>query len=92
MVVAQNNTAPSPQPAAAAKRLRASDDDGDNAIIGLNVAGKLYYCRKATLLGVDRPSYFTARFHGSLDPEVEYIDERGREVFFFDRDPVSKNK
>ena len=38
---------------------------------------------------MSRPSYFAARFAGEMDPVVEYTDERGRDVFFLDRDPVS---
>jgi len=57
-------------------------------VIGLDVAGKLYYCRKSTLC-VGASSYFSARFGPDrvLDPEVDRVDANGREIFFIDRDP-----
>lgn len=57
-------------------------------IIGLDVAGKLFYCRKSTLLG-DGTSYFAARFgpDSMMDPERDHITENGREIYFIDRNP-----
>lgn len=59
-----------------------------DTIIGLDVAGKLYYCRKSTLLG-DGTSYFAARFgpDSMMDPQRDRIDENGREIYFVDRNP-----
>ena len=58
-----------------------------DSVVGLDVAGKLYYCRKSTLLNV-RSSYFAARFGPgrTMDPEVDRADEHGREIYFIDRD------
>ena len=58
-----------------------------DSVIGLDVAGKLSYCRKSTLLNV-RSSYFRARFGPGMmmDPEVDRTDSNGREIFFIDRD------
>ena len=62
-----------------------------DAVLGLDVGGTTYYCRKSTLLGANgnSSSYFDGRFgpDSMMDPEIEYIDERGREVYFIDRDP-----
>jgi hypothetical protein len=57
-------------------------------IIGLDVAGKLFYCRKSTLLG-DGTSYFAARFgpDSMMDPQRDHIAENGREIYFIDRNP-----
>ena len=57
-------------------------------IIGLDVAGKLFYCRKSTLLG-DGTSYFAARFgpDSMMDPQRDHIAENGREIYFVDRNP-----
>jgi hypothetical protein len=57
-------------------------------IIGLDVAGKLFYCRKSTLLG-DGTSYFAARFGSDsmMDPQRDHIAENGREIYFIDRNP-----
>ena len=57
-------------------------------IVGLDVAGKLFYCRKSTLLG-DGTSYFAARFgpDSMMDPERDHIAENGREIYFIDRNP-----
>lgn len=79
------NASRSPNQTAAQQRSRQRGDP----VIGLDVAGKLYYCRKSTLLGVhDDASYFAGRFgpDSMMDPDLEYIDERGREVYFIDRD------
>lgn len=59
-----------------------------DTIIGLDVAGQLYYCRKSTLLG--EPSYFEARFgpDSMMDPLRDQIDEKGREIYFIDRNPA----
>lgn len=83
-----NSSASQPQ-SPGAKRLCHADTKNKDVVIGLDVGGKLYYCRKSTLIGVSRPSYFAARFAGEMDPVVEYTDERGRDVFFLDQDPVS---
>ncbi len=61
-----------------------------DTIIGLDVAGTLYYCRKSTLLGMgDGASYFAARFgpDSMMDPQRDTIDGRGREIYFIDRNP-----
>ncbi|KAL7542166.1 hypothetical protein ACHAXR_013155 [Thalassiosira sp. AJA248-18] len=60
-----------------------------DTIIGLDVAGELFYCRKSTLLG-ENPSYFAARFgpDSMMDPQLDHIDEKGREIYFVDRNPV----
>jgi hypothetical protein len=57
-------------------------------IVGLDVAGKLFYCRKSTLLS-DGASYFAARFgpDSMMDPERDHIAENGREIYFIDRNP-----
>ncbi|KAL3807585.1 hypothetical protein ACHAXA_000387 [Cyclostephanos tholiformis] len=57
-------------------------------IIGLDVAGKLFYCRKSTLLG-DGTSYFAARFgpDSMMDPQRDHIADNGREIYFIDRNP-----
>ena len=60
-----------------------------DAVIGLDVAGKLYYCRTSTLTVGGSSSYFAARFGPDrmFDPEVDRVDEHGRNVYFIDRDP-----
>ncbi len=63
-----------------------------DTIIGLDVAGTLYYCRKSTLLDTsDGPSlsYFQARFgpDSMMDPQLDRVDENGREIYFIDRNP-----
>lgn len=61
-----------------------------DAVIGLDVAGKLYYCRTSTLtVGGGSSSYFAARFGPSktLDPEIDRVDANGRNIYFIDRDP-----
>ena len=61
-----------------------------DTIIGLDVAGTLYYCRKSTLLGMgDGTSYFAARFgpDSMMDPLRDQIDDHGREIYFIDRNP-----
>lgn len=57
-------------------------------VIGLDVGGKVYYCRRSTLLNGDL-SYFSARFgpDSMLSPEVDRVDEHGREIYFIDRNP-----
>ena len=61
-------------------------------VIGLDVSGTVYYCRTSTVarqLSSSSSSYFVARFGPDrmLDPEVDRIDDMGREIFFIDRDP-----
>ena len=60
-----------------------------DTIIGLDVSGTLYYCRKSTLLQED-PSYFAARFgpDSMMDPQLDHIDAKGREIYFIDRNPA----
>jgi len=76
-------------------RRRGGRGGGGDPVLGLDVSGKLYYCRRSTLLGInstsessDSVSYFAARFgpDSMLDPDVAYTDERGREIYFIDRD------
>ena len=60
-----------------------------DTIIGLDVAGTLYYCRKSTLLGMgDGTSYFAARFgpDSMMDPLRDRI-ANDREIYFIDRNP-----
>jgi len=60
-----------------------------DTIIGLDVAGKMFYCRKSTLLGESDTSYFAARFgpDSMMDPLRDRIDQNNREIYFVDRNP-----
>ena len=60
-----------------------------DTIIGLDVSGKLFYCRKSTLLGENTTSYFAARFgpDSMMDPQRDHIDSNDREIYFIDRNP-----
>ncbi|CAB9501449.1 expressed unknown protein [Seminavis robusta] len=63
-----------------------SSNSGD-PILGLDVCGKVYYCHRSTL--VQNSPYFATRFQGNFDSDVSYVDERGRNVYFVERCPLS---
>ena len=56
-------------------------------IIGLEVGGRIFYCARSTLSNASG-SYFEAMFRpGSFSPGASFQDERGRDVYFIDRNP-----
>jgi hypothetical protein len=60
--------------------------EGD-PIIGLDVCGKVYYCHRSTL--ARNSPYFATRFQGNFNADVSYVDERGRNVYFVERCPLT---
>lgn len=88
-----SNESPAPAPSrpsrCSSRTATGSGRSRGDPVIGLDVAGKLFYCRQSTLLGVNaQSSYFAARFGPSsmMDPDLDFIDDRNRRVFFIDRD------